>query len=975
MFEGKLFKSPSAFSVYVKRKVNPGRKADDGWTSVKYKGEVLSAFRNQLEQLLSCGSNSWTSEDRESPLANSFPAGTRQKRKARSKFPLDTWSEEDASEGPYTPKIDPPAPEDEILGLELPEDRPEEILVDKSIIIMGGSLHRGRTTLSPNKSERTLHTMEDNGTEYSWIQCENPLCGKWRKVKLAEVPSGVWYCSDNLDPRYNACTVSQELPDEEIDKLLDESAAHRYVASAGRPSLSKCTAEEFEVDLANFLVARGEDQLATFVREKRITCNNSPLDVFGLYREVIKRGGFMANERYDERGRWIGGINFAGEIFPKMKNYTINNRATSVGNQLLNNYKKFLLSYERAYKYVDLCPPSGSKGANKAVAQVLQARSLAPIDALAFLADVAEASDEPPSQPAAMRKGSPPPSDPPPRLRKRRRMCAEHLEGSARRVSQLIPPVSSYDPFSPGQLLLAQDPRDLSKYWVVVAASLADVPAAVAKGGCLPNHPDGFPLPAKECTPSGDPSLALPVVVLGTQWCGWLEKASCRAYSLTAGESALASAWSGVSLCDGGPLCDESQPLLACVRGLKQAEEYYLAGSAASGRTTAWVQVVGCQYLANRLLQLEGQLPADCLLNQHHGFWHQWRSMVGQAESPAALASHLLMFAYQLSSEVLCDQVESPMWEELQLLLGTSTKDQERATWSWGDEGNEGELRLTPPCVLTLDAAVDVIYQAVDWLKVWQAWQNKSQVKPAARVSKKAVSQNRGNTEDLPHWPHVTRMKVKTTSPNGHGQRTHHHHVGAAGPASSGHDAYASGTDVDMAECLPDNRPVKWHTSRDDGPGTSKEGQYPSRRANGPVATALDKGAGTTSAAAAASGGPSPDTSPSKISGHRPSRRSAKVVDSVIKEEDAGPRDNSPWSKVDPSVLSAGDRGAPGESEPLDGDTEMLSGPSLSLVDLCELPVRQANPKGPQAPRGGSVDRSVPSVLFPTDRQDQLEVT
>ena len=31
IFEGTQFKSPSAFSVHVKRKQNPGRKADDGW--------------------------------------------------------------------------------------------------------------------------------------------------------------------------------------------------------------------------------------------------------------------------------------------------------------------------------------------------------------------------------------------------------------------------------------------------------------------------------------------------------------------------------------------------------------------------------------------------------------------------------------------------------------------------------------------------------------------------------------------------------------------------------------------------------------------------------------------------------------------------------------------------------------------------------------------------------------------------------
>ncbi len=55
--------------------------------------------------------------------------------------------------------------------------------------------------------------------------------------------------------------------------------------------------------------------------------NNLPLDLFGLYREVVARGGMLDNERYDERGRWVGGINFAGEVFPRIRNYTPNNRS------------------------------------------------------------------------------------------------------------------------------------------------------------------------------------------------------------------------------------------------------------------------------------------------------------------------------------------------------------------------------------------------------------------------------------------------------------------------------------------------------------------------------------------------------------------------------------------------------------------------------------------------------------------------
>lgn len=35
---GQYYESPSAFSIWIKRQVNPDRKADDGWKAVKYDG-------------------------------------------------------------------------------------------------------------------------------------------------------------------------------------------------------------------------------------------------------------------------------------------------------------------------------------------------------------------------------------------------------------------------------------------------------------------------------------------------------------------------------------------------------------------------------------------------------------------------------------------------------------------------------------------------------------------------------------------------------------------------------------------------------------------------------------------------------------------------------------------------------------------------------------------------------------------------
>lgn len=49
--------------------------------------------------------------------------------------------------------------------------------------------------------------------------------------------------------------------------------------------------------------------------------------------------------------------------------------------------------------------------------------------------------------------------------------------------------------FIPGQILLAQDPRHLSRYWAVAVAGMCDLPVEVACGGvCALGAGPGFPL-------------------------------------------------------------------------------------------------------------------------------------------------------------------------------------------------------------------------------------------------------------------------------------------------------------------------------------------------------------------------------------------------------------------------------------------------------------------------------------------------
>lgn len=53
-FEGKDYNSPSAWAIFCKRIANPGKKADDGWKSVRY-GDVDGPMLDQLKQAYLCG--------------------------------------------------------------------------------------------------------------------------------------------------------------------------------------------------------------------------------------------------------------------------------------------------------------------------------------------------------------------------------------------------------------------------------------------------------------------------------------------------------------------------------------------------------------------------------------------------------------------------------------------------------------------------------------------------------------------------------------------------------------------------------------------------------------------------------------------------------------------------------------------------------------------------------------------------------
>ena len=72
------------------------------------------------------------------------------------------------------------------------------------------------------------------------------------------------------------------------------------------------------------------------------------MDLFGLYRQVCARGGWGDNAQKPQRK-----LNWSRDIFPTLANFTSTHKATSVGHDLITNYKLYLLSYEQKHRKTD----------------------------------------------------------------------------------------------------------------------------------------------------------------------------------------------------------------------------------------------------------------------------------------------------------------------------------------------------------------------------------------------------------------------------------------------------------------------------------------------------------------------------------------------------------------------------------------------------------------------------------------------
>lgn len=114
----------------------------------------------------------------------------------------------------------------------------------------------------------------------------------------------------------------------------------------GRSPILVCSEEEFLKDVMQFLLLRGHTRLIPqggLAEFPEAILNAKRLDLFNLYREVVSRGGFHVGN----------GINWKGQVFSKMRNHTITNRMTGVGNTLKRHYETYLLEYELAHDDVD----------------------------------------------------------------------------------------------------------------------------------------------------------------------------------------------------------------------------------------------------------------------------------------------------------------------------------------------------------------------------------------------------------------------------------------------------------------------------------------------------------------------------------------------------------------------------------------------------------------------------------------------
>ena len=92
-----------------------------------------------------------------------------------------------------------------------------------------------------------------------------------------------------------------------------------------------------------FHTSNGEDwDRLTHVLNRRLQRTHKPFDMFGLYRAVTSRGGFINRPHARKNLSMV-------EIFREMANHYDGHTYTDIGTLLLNTYQKTFLEYEEEH--------------------------------------------------------------------------------------------------------------------------------------------------------------------------------------------------------------------------------------------------------------------------------------------------------------------------------------------------------------------------------------------------------------------------------------------------------------------------------------------------------------------------------------------------------------------------------------------------------------------------------------------------
>eukprot|EP00854_Cymbomonas_tetramitiformis_P005620 gene5620-6804_t len=217
-----------------------------------------------------------------------------------------------------------------------------------------------RSVVPTRKAVDAWHQVKAVGGTASKSQGAERLLNEFRKefVGLFEPALSLRGPSrQSAPPRYTLQDGSTlELP-VELNRCLNSGRPEDLpVEVPQRPTIDKCTEQQFIQDLVLFLLSQwkpsnGEKdgdgkRLAQTLMHGGVLLNRCSLDAFNLYRSVVAHGGFPPprtgpaqkdHRRYGQRFSW------ASDIFPRLRNFSARSgNLTSVGNCLINQYLRYL---------------------------------------------------------------------------------------------------------------------------------------------------------------------------------------------------------------------------------------------------------------------------------------------------------------------------------------------------------------------------------------------------------------------------------------------------------------------------------------------------------------------------------------------------------------------------------------------------------------------------------------------------------